>query len=58
MYDLNYFKITEILSKFITIDNNNPTIEDVENKYKNQEIVLLESDDQGNFIAHWDKIFK
>ena len=34
------FKITEILSKFITIDNNNPTIEDVENKYKNQEIVL------------------
>ena len=24
----------------------------------NQEIVLLESDDQGNFTAHWDKIFK
>ena len=23
-----------------------------------QEIVLLESDDQGNFTAHWDKIFK
>ena len=25
---------------------------------KNQEIVLLESDDQGNFTSHWDKIFK
>ena len=23
-----------------------------------QEIVLLESDDQGNFTSHWDKIFK
>lgn len=24
---------------------------------KNQEIVLLEMDEQGNFISHWDKIF-
>lgn len=25
---------------------------------KNQQIVLLESDEQGNFTSHWDKIFK
>jgi hypothetical protein len=25
---------------------------------KNQEIVLLESDADGNFTSHWDKIFK
>ena len=24
---------------------------------KNKEIVLLESDDSGNFVSHWDKIF-